>query len=100
MKKALHSCPPTVAKAIDALRAELLTHYHARDFSFTVCAQGHVIGACCLVLGEVRPVAYDAETQADLRERELDRAEQERHSEWLDRMERNADDISIEQGRG
>lgn len=65
-------CPPSVASAIDTLRRELLTHYSV-DFAFHIMGQGHVLSACDIVCGDVRPTPYDAEQQADAREAELER---------------------------
>lgn len=65
-------CPVPVAKAINALRVALATHYHACDYSFTIVGQGRILSASTMTLGDVRPTPYDAEQQAEARERELD----------------------------
>lgn len=72
MKTAKTACPPPVAKAIDTLRAELSAYYGC-DFAFTVAGKGHTLSACNLVAGDVRPVPFDAERQAEERETEIAR---------------------------
>jgi hypothetical protein len=70
---AKHSCPESVASAIDTLRGELLAHYGC-DFAFTVMARGQLVSACNLKQGDVRPLRESPEEYADRREAEIDRA--------------------------